>query len=93
MGTLQDRLIKEMRLRGISTVDEANQYLPKYIEEHNEKFGKEPRSEEDAHRPMREQDDLERIFARRSTRKISKDLSFHYEWNILSNTTKLPESV
>lgn len=78
-GTLQDRLIKEMRLRGISTVDEANQYLPKYIEEHNEKFGKEPRSEEDAHRPMREQDDLERIFARRSTRKISKDLSFHYE--------------
>lgn len=80
-GTLQDRLIKEMRLRKIRTIEEANEYLPQFIEEYNMKFGKEARSGEDAHRPMRENDDLERIFARKATRKLSKNLSFQYEGN------------
>lgn len=80
-GTLQDRLIKEMRIQKISTIEKANQFLPIFIEEYNEKFGKEPRSQEDAHRPLRENDDLERIFARRITRKLSKSLSFQYEGN------------
>ena len=78
-GVLQDRLIKEMRLRKIRTIEEANKFLPKFIEEYNEKFGKEARSKENAHRPMRQEDDLERIFAKRATRKLSKSLSFHYE--------------
>jgi hypothetical protein len=80
-GILQDRLIKEMRLRKISTIEKANEYLPQFIEEYNTKFGKEARSEEDAHRPMREKDDLERVFARKATRKLSKNLSFQYEGN------------
>jgi hypothetical protein len=78
-GVLQDRLIKEMRLRGISTIEEANEYFPAFMEAYNSKFGKEPRSSENAHRLLRGQDNLERIFARRSTRKISKDLSFQYD--------------
>ena len=36
-GTLQDRLIKEMRLQKINTIEEANQYLPKFIKEYNKK--------------------------------------------------------
>jgi hypothetical protein len=78
-GTLQDRLIKEMRLQKISTIEEANRYLPLFIEEYNQKFGKEARNPENAHRPLRESDNLERLFARRSIRKLSKSLSFHYE--------------
>ncbi|MBX9744376.1 MAG: ISNCY family transposase [Chlamydiales bacterium] len=78
-GVLQDRLIKEMRLRKISTIEKANEFLPIFIEEYNQKFGKEPINPEDAHRPTREGDDLERIFARRSVRKLSKSLSFQYE--------------
>ena len=66
-------------MRGISTVEEANQFLPRFIEDYNRRFGKEPRDLEDAHRPLRKEDNLERLFARRSTRKISKDLSFQYE--------------
>jgi len=89
-GTLQDRLIKEMRLRGIRTIEEANRYLPTFIEEYNRKFGKEPRSTEDAHRPLREHDDLERIFARRSSRKVSKDLSFQYEGTFYQIKPNLP---
>ena len=50
-GVLQDRLIKEMRIREISTIEAANQFLPQFIEEYNQKFGKEPRDLEDAHRP------------------------------------------
>jgi hypothetical protein len=78
-GTLQDRLIKEMRLRGICTIQEANRYLPEFIEEYNRKFGIEAKNPEDAHRPLREEDLLERLFARRSTRKLSKSLSFQFE--------------
>jgi hypothetical protein len=77
-GILQDRLIKEMRLRGICSLEDGNKFLPKFIEEYNKKFGKVPRETEDAHRPLREQDDFERIFARRTTRKLSKNLSFQY---------------
>ena len=78
-GVLQDRLIKEMRLQKINTIEVANRFLPKFIEKYNQKFGKEAREQEDAHRPLREGDDLERLFARRSTRKLSKSLSFQYE--------------
>lgn len=41
-GTLQDRLIKEMRLRRISNIEDANLFLPKFMEEYNRKFGKVP---------------------------------------------------
>ena len=78
-GTLQDRLIKEMRLCSINTIEEANRYLPVFIEDFNRRFGIEPRNTENAHRPLRETDDLERIFSRRSSRIVSKDLSFQYE--------------
>jgi Integrase core domain len=89
-GILQDRLIKEMRLRKISTIEEANEFLPSFIEEYNQKFGKEPRDTEDAHRSLRKTDDFERIFARRSTRKLSKSLSFHYEGKLYQMQPTLP---
>jgi hypothetical protein len=40
--TLQDRLIKEMRLDNISTKEEANGFLERYLPKHNKKFGKPP---------------------------------------------------
>src|SRR5580704_7855904 len=49
--TLQDRLIKEMRLAGISDVAAAQEFLPGFMERHNAKFAVPPRLEEDAHRP------------------------------------------
>lgn len=78
-GVLQDRLIKEMRIQKISTIEGANRFLPHFIEDYNERFRKEARDPEDAHRSMRKGDDLERIFARRCIRKLSKNLSFQYE--------------
>ena len=77
-GILQDRLIKEMRLEGISTIEQANAFLPGFLEKHNKRFRKEPANAEDAHRAMRHKDNLERIFARRDVRKLSKDLTFQH---------------
>ena len=76
-GVLQDRLIKEMRLNNISSMEEGNVFLKKYLQKHNEKFSKQPLCSEDAHRTLN--DDLDTIFARKSQRKLSKDLTFQYD--------------
>jgi len=78
-GVLQDRLIKEMRLDNISTIDEGNIYLEKYVKRHNERFGKQPLSAENAHRPLNFNEDLERTLAPHEQRKLSKNLTFQYE--------------
>ncbi len=75
-GVLQDRLIKEMRLKNISSIEEGNIFLKEYLQKHNEKFGKEPLCSEDAHRLL--QEDLTEIFAHKEQRKLSKDLIFQY---------------
>ncbi len=49
--TLQDRLVKEMRLRGLATMAEGNAYLPEFREDYNRRFAVSPRSAENAHRP------------------------------------------
>ena len=89
-GVFQDRLIKEMRLRGINTMEEGNSFLPEFLEIINEKFGKKAASAEDAHREMRVSDNLERIFARKETRKISKNLTFQYKGTLYMLETKTP---
>ncbi len=76
--TLQDRLVKELRLRGISTLGEANAYAPEFMEDFNGRFGKEPLSKHDAHRPVRDDEDLELILSHREERKVSKELAVHF---------------
>lgn len=76
--TLQDRLIKEMRLRNISNIEEGNNFLSDFIEEYNRKFSKEPRGQIDAHRPLDAGYDLERSLTRCEIRTLSKDLSFSF---------------
>lgn len=41
---LQDRLVKELRLNSISTIEEANAFLPSFMEKHNQRFAKIPKS-------------------------------------------------
>ncbi len=77
--TLQDRLVKELRLEGINTMDEANAFVPTYIAMHNAKFARVPKSTVDAHRPLRPEDDLEHVFCWREQRKLSSQLVLHYK--------------
>lgn len=89
-GVFQDRLIKEMRLRNIKTIEEANQFLPEFIEQMNKRFGKEAASPEDAHRPLRETDNLDKIFARKDKRKLSKDLTMQHRGILYLIKSKTP---
>ena len=77
--TLQDRLVKELRLEGISTIEAANAFMPAFIAEHNEKFAKTPRNAHDAHRAIRKDEDLDLIFSWRELRKLTQNLTLHYE--------------
>lgn len=78
-GTLQDRLVKELRLRGISAMPTANAFAPAFIADFNARFGKPPRSDFDAHRPLRVDEDLTRIFTWREWRKVSQSLTLQYD--------------
>lgn len=53
-GTNQDRLIKKLRLKGISTIEDANRYLGEhYLKAHNERFSRTPASAHDFHLPLK----------------------------------------
>lgn len=73
--TLQDRLVKELELRGITTIEGANKYAKIFIEEYNRKFSKKPMHSFDAHRPL-EGYDLDSVLCRRETRTLLSDGSF-----------------
>jgi hypothetical protein len=77
-GVLQDRLVKELRLRGIHSMATANAFVPTFMADFNARFAKEPRSDFDAHRPVRGDEDLERIFCWREWRKVSASLTLQY---------------
>jgi hypothetical protein len=77
--TLQDRLVKELRLEGISNIEAANAFMPRFINDYNKRFAKEPRNSHNAHRAVRADEDLASIFSWRELRKVTKALTLHYE--------------
>ena len=78
-GTLQDRLVKEMRLRGIDTVAAGNAFLPTFMADYNARFAKAPFDERDLHRPLAGDDDLDDAFAWKEDRTVSKNLTLQYD--------------
>jgi len=76
--TLQDRLVKELRLRNLSTIDAGNQYLPEFCEDFNRRFAVPPRSTHDAHRPLLKTENLNLILTRQDTRLLSKNLTVQF---------------
>ena len=78
--TLQDRLVKELRLAGISDMEAANAFLPGFAERYNAKFAKTPRRPDNLHRVLNiEPDRLRDVFCFRDQRYVGKQLSFSYE--------------
>jgi hypothetical protein len=77
--TMQDRLVKELRLEGISTIEAANAFMPTYVADYNALFAKVARETHDAHRPIRHDEDLDSIFSWREQRKVTSNLTLHYE--------------
>jgi len=78
--TLQDRLVKELRLARISSMDDGNMFLQGFMERYNEKFAKVPRSPDNLHRALNvEPDRLRDILCLRDERYVGKQLVFSYE--------------
>ena len=77
--TLQDRLVKELRLRDISSMEVANAFTTEFCEDFNRRFAVVPRSDHDAHRPLRETENLDLIFSRQKTGTLSKNLTVQFD--------------
>jgi transposase len=78
-GTAQDRLVKELRLRHISTIEAANCFLEEFwIADRNERSAVAPRSRTNAHRSVRGFD-LDAIFSRQETRVVGRDHTVRFE--------------
>lgn len=78
-STLQDRLIKEMRLAGISDIESANAWLPTFVERHNQRFATAPQNPIDSHRPvLHTPEEISLILSHHHTRTLSKNLAFQF---------------
>ena len=79
-STSQDRLIKEMRVAGISTMEEANRFLEEvYIPFWNERFAVEPADPSDLHRPLPDDVNLKRLFSSTEARSVTNDFTIRYK--------------
>ena len=89
--TLQDRLVKELRLRGISDMQAGNAFLPEFCKDFNRRFAVAPRSTHDAHRPLLKTENLDLIFSHQETRTLSKNLTLQFNKVIYQIQSKRPD--
>ena len=92
-GTLQDRMVKEMRLIDVKQRDHANRYVSeKYLPDHNRRFSVLARNMNDMHRPLSDEmrAKLASIFSIQSRRKVGNDytIQFKSQWLQLRDTQK-----
>jgi hypothetical protein len=88
--TLQDRLVKEMRLRGISSLEQGNDYLPEFVEDFNQRFCVPARSTQDAHRPLTSLENLAHILTWQEPRVVSKNLTIQFKKVVYQIKTDRP---
>jgi transposase len=73
--TFQDRLVKEMRLRGVKSIAEGNEFLGHYLPVFNRRFNVVATQPEDLHRPLPAGIDLAKIFSIRTVRALRNDFT------------------
>jgi hypothetical protein len=78
--THQDRLVKELRLAGISDIADANRFLREvYIPAHNKRFGRPPANKTNAHRPILRGQMLDRVLCLRTQRVVANDFTVRWK--------------
>lgn len=88
--TLQDRLVKEMRLRGISTMEQGNRYVEEFMVDFNRRFAVVPKSPVNMHRPLLPTHKLDEILCENHMRILSKQLTISFENRIYQIQTDRP---
>ena len=81
--TLQDRLVKELRLASITTIEEANKFLEKYIPKFNAKFSVIPKRRKSLHKNIikNTEEKLPQIFSVQNERIVNNDYTIRFENN------------
>ena len=82
-GTLQDRLTKELRLAGITTLEAANAFLPDFIQRYNARFAQAPQDPNSAWVPLPPNLDTNYYFAIREARKVRSDHCISWSGRLL----------
>ncbi|WJY20844.1 ISNCY family transposase [Fontisubflavum oceani] len=78
--TLQDRLVKDLRIAGISNMEDGNAFLAGFVDRYNAKFAKAPAKPDNLHRALNiEPDRLAEVFCLRDKRHVTKDLTLKYD--------------
>lgn len=77
-NTLQDRLVKEMTLRNITTIQEANRFLQSYLSSHNRRFAVKPKEQNDLHRDIPKGLNLDKILCIKTERTLRNDSTIAY---------------
>ncbi len=93
--TLQDRLVKEMRLRGISTIKEANEFLKEYIPKFNTKFSVMPNKKANLHKKINKQieEKIPQIFSIQNERKVNNDYTIMFKTKYFQLDQEQPTTV
>jgi len=78
-GTLQERLVWEMRIKNICSIQAANDYLPQFFIDYNHKYSKKPSSSINAYRPLNHNSSLKYILCHKEERCISRNLEVQYQ--------------
>lgn len=77
--TFQDRLIKEMRLKGIKSIEEGNKFLEWYLPVYAERFGVVPAKDTNLHRPRPKAEDLDRMLCKRTEHALKNDFTVAHD--------------
>lgn len=90
--TFQDRVIKEMRLADVSTLDTANRFLEGYLPIYNQRFTVQPAQAADLHRPRPARRDLDRSLCLKTTRCLRKDFTIAHQGGLyqIHETVRAP---
>lgn len=90
--TFQDRLIKEMRLAGITSKEEANRFLGRYLPKYNRRFRVEPQEAANMHRPLAEGINLDGILCLKTDKPLRNDFTVIHDkkmYQVLDKTKAL----
>jgi len=87
--TFQDRLIKEMRLREIKTIQEANTFLPGYLPIYNRRFAVKPKEKADLHRPVPKELNIDSILCLKTERVLRNDFTVSFNTKLYQIEDKI----
>lgn len=87
--TKQNRLVKELRLKQINSIEEANKFLPEYLHKHNKKFAVAPKEKANMHRPVPKGLNLDKILCIKTERALRNDFTISYEGKLYQIKDKI----